>query len=160
MKDTRKKTILSVFKRSKFTQSTYEKDKKALIEKFYNEGLRDARIISDTVYFLDRKNLIIDIKIDEGRKYYFGSFEWIGNTKYRSSLLDSVLGIKYGDVYNKVLLDKRLNGGEDGRDIASLYMNKGHLFFQIIPVEQGVKDNHINHQLRLLEGKEARYGRM
>ena len=63
MKDTRKKTILSVFKRSKFTQSTYEKDKKALIEKFYNEGLRDARIISDTVYFLDRKNLIIDIKI-------------------------------------------------------------------------------------------------
>ena len=160
MKDTRKKTILSVFKRSKFTQSTYEKDKKALIEKFYNEGLRDARIISDTVYFLDRKNLIIDIKIDEGRKYYFGSFEWIGNTKYRSSLLDSVLGIKYGDVYNKVLLDKRLNGGEDGRDIASLYMNKGHLFFQIIPVEQGVKDNHINHQLRLLEGKEARYGRI
>lgn len=160
MKDTRKKTILSVFKRSKFTQSTYEKDKKSLIEKFYNEGLRDARIIRDTVYFLDSKNLIIDIQIDEGSKYYFGNFEWIGNTKYRSSLLDSVLGIKYGDVYNKVLLDKRLNGGEDGRDIASLYMNKGHLFFQIIPVEEGVKNNHINHQLRLLEGKEARYGRI
>jgi outer membrane protein insertion porin family len=160
MKDTRKKTILSVFKRSKFTQSTYEKDKKSLIEKFYNDGLRDARIIRDTVYFLDAKNLIIDIQIDEGSKYYFGNFEWIGNTKYRSSLLDSVLGIKYGDVYNKVLLDKRLNGGEDGRDIASLYMNKGHLFFQIIPVEEGVKNNHINHQLRLLEGKEARYGRI
>ena len=160
MKDTRKKTVLSILKRSKFTQSTYEKDKKALIEKFYNEGLRDARIIRDTVYFLDPNNLIIDIEIDEGDKYFFGNFEWIGNTKYRSSLLDSVLGIKYGDVYNKILLDKRLNGGEDGRDIASLYMNKGHLFFQIIAVEQGVKDNHINHQLRLIEGKEARYGRI
>ena len=63
-----------------------------------------------------------------------------------------------GDVYNKTLLDKRLNGGEDGRDIASLYMNKGYLFFQIIPVETGVSGNFINYQFRLYEGKEARYG--
>ena len=158
MKDTKKKSILRIFKRSKYTVSTYEKDKKALIEKFYAAGLRDAHIVSDTVYFQDPKNLIIRITINEGSKYYFGDFEWYGNSKYRSSFLDSVIGIKKGDVYNKTLLDKRLNGGEDGRDINSLYMNKGHLFFQIYPVETGVTGNFINYQFRIYEGKEARYG--
>lgn len=158
MKETKKKSILRIFKRSKYTVSTYEKDKKALIEKFYAAGLRDAHIVSDTVYFQDPKNLFIRITINEGSKYYFGDFEWYGNSKYRSSFLDSVIGIKKGDVYNKTLLDKRLNGGEDGRDINSLYMNKGHLFFQIYPVETGVTGNFINYQFRIYEGKEARYG--
>ena len=158
MKDTKKRSVLRIFKRSKFTSSTYEKDKKALIEKFYAAGLRDAHIVNDTVFFLDPKNLKIQIIVDEGSKYYFGDFEWFGNSKYRSSFLDSVIGIKKGDIYNKTLLDKRLNGGEDGRDIASLYMNKGHLFFQIFPVETGVSGNFINYQFRIYEGKEARYG--
>jgi len=158
MKDTKKRSVLRIFKRSKFTTSTYEKDKIALIEKFYGAGLRDAHIVNDTVFFLDPKNLKIQIIIDEGSKYYFGDFEWFGNSKYRSSFLDSVIGIKKGDIYNKTLLDKRLNGGEDGRDIASLYMNKGHLFFQIFPVETGVSGNFINYQFRIYEGKEARYG--
>lgn len=158
MKETKRKSLLRIFKRSKYTVSSYEKDKKAIIEKFYSTGLRDARIISDSVYFIDSKNLVIDLKIDEGSKYYFGDFEWFGNSKYRSSFLDSVIGIKRGDVYNKTLLDKRLNGGEDGRDIASLYMNKGFLFFQIFPVETGVSGNFINYQFRIYEGKEAHYG--
>ena len=128
MKDTKKKSVMRIFKRSKYTVSTYEKDKKALLEKFFAAGLRDARIIEDSVFFIDAKNLSIRLTIDEGSKYYFGDFEWLGNSKYRSTFLDSVIGIKKGDVYNKTLLDKRLNGGEDGRDIASLYMNKGYLF--------------------------------
>jgi len=158
MKDTKRKSILRLFKRSKYTLSTYEKDKKAILEKFYKVGLRDARIVQDTVYFKDPKNLVIQLSIDEGNKYYFGDFEWFGNSKYRSTFLDSILGIKKGDIYNKTLLDKRLNGGEDGRDIASLYMNKGHLFLQIFPVETGVSGNYINYQFRIYEGKEARYG--
>jgi outer membrane protein insertion porin family len=158
MKDTKRKSVFRLFKRSKFTVSTFEKDKKALLEKFYAAGLRDARIVRDSVYFIDPKNLVVQMVIDEGEKYYFGDFEWFGNSKYRSSFLDSVIGIKKGDIYNKVLLDKRLNGGEDGRDIASLYMNKGHLFFQVFAVETGVTGNYINYQFRIYEGKEARYG--
>lgn len=158
MKETKRKSILRLFKRSKYTISTFEKDKKALLEKFYAVGLRDARIIQDSAFFLDPKNLAIHLHIEEGNKYYFGDFEWFGNSKYRSTFLDSILGIKKGDIYNKTLMDKRLNGGEDGRDIASLYMNKGHLFFQIFPVETGVSGNYINYQFRIYEGKEARYG--
>jgi outer membrane protein insertion porin family len=107
---------------------------------------------------LDDKNLKIEIKIEEGNKYFFGDVEWIGNSKYRSSYLDTVLGIKKGDVYNKTLFDARLFGNGDGRDISALYMDKGHLFFQVIPVETNVTNNHINHQIRIIEGKEARIG--
>ncbi|MDO7612690.1 MAG: outer membrane protein assembly factor BamA, partial [Crocinitomicaceae bacterium] len=158
MKDTKKKSILRIFKRSKFTQSSYETDKEALLAKFNAVGLRDAEIAFDTVYQLDAKNLVIDLTINEGGKYYFGDISWTGNTKYRSSYLDTILGIKRGDLYNKSLLDQRIFGNGDGRDISSLYMDRGYLFFQVIPVETNVTDRHINYQVRMLEGKEARIG--
>ena len=60
-------------------------------------------------------------------------------------------------LYNKSLLDQRLFGSPDGRDITALYMDRGYLFFQIIPVEINVtNDNKINYQVRIIEGKEAR----
>lgn len=158
MKDTKQKGPQRLFKRSKYTDGSYATDKKALLAKFNAEGLRDAAIVRDSVYMLDEKNMKIYIEINEGEKYYFGDIEWIGNSKYRSSFLDTVLGIKAGDLYNKDLFNQRLYGNGDGRDISSLYMDRGYLFFQISPVETGVKDNKINHQVRLIEGKEAFIG--
>ncbi len=160
MKDTKQKAFWRFFKRSKFSTSAYDRDKVALISKFNAIGLRDAVITYDTVYQADEKNLAIIIRIDEGNKYYFGNIDWVGNTKFRSGYLDTVLGIKYGDVYNKPLLDQRLNMSPDGRDISSLYMDRGYLFFQIQAVEQNVKDNHISYQMRIIEGKEARVKRI
>jgi outer membrane protein insertion porin family len=156
MKDTKQKAVWRIFKRSKFSQSAYDRDKLAMVEKLRSVGLRDVTIISDSVYSIDKRNLIINIEILEGNKYYFGEMAWIGNTKFSSGLLDTVLGIKYGDIYNKPLLDQRLFMSEEGRDISSLYMDRGYLFFQVIPVETGVVENHINYEMRLIEGKEAR----
>jgi outer membrane protein insertion porin family len=160
MKDTKQKAFWRFFKRSKFTQSTYEKDKLAMLSKFNAIGLRDAAIVSDTVYLKNPRNLVIKIQVDEGNKYFFGDIEWIGNTKFRSGYMDTILGIKYGDVYNKTLLDQRLLMSQDGRDISSLYMDRGYLFFQVTAVEKGVKDNHISYQMRIIEGKEARVKRV
>jgi outer membrane protein insertion porin family len=160
MKDTKEKKLWRFFKRSKYTESSYATDKSAMISKFNAVGLRDARIIKDSVYKIDDKNLGIQLQIEEGGKYYFGDIEWIGNSKFRSSYLDTVLGIKEGDVYNKPLLEQRLFMSEDGRDISSLYMDRGYLFFQVIPVETNVVDNHINYQMRIIEGKEARVRRI
>jgi outer membrane protein insertion porin family len=160
MKDTKEKKLWRFFKRSKYTESSYATDKSAMIAKFNAVGLRDARIIKDSVYKIDDKSLGIHLQIEEGGKYYFGDIEWIGNSKFRTSYLDTVLGIKKGDVYNKPLLEQRLFMSEDGRDISSLYMDRGYLFFQVIPVETNVVDNHINYQMRIIEGKEARVRRI
>jgi outer membrane protein insertion porin family len=35
-------------------------------------------------------------------------------------------------------------------------MDRGYLFFQVIPVETNVNENYINYQMRIIEGKEAR----
>ena len=160
MKDTKQKAFWRFFKRSKFNVAAFERDKLALISKFNGIGLRDASVDFDTVYQVDEKNLFVKIKINEGKKYFFGNVEWIGNTKFRSGYLDTIFGIKYGDTYDKPLLDQRLNMSQDGRDISSLYMDRGYLFFQINAIETQVKDNYISYQMRIIEGKEARVKRI
>ncbi|WP_300665473.1 outer membrane protein assembly factor BamA [Fluviicola sp.] len=156
MKDTKRRSIMRIFKRSKFNQTAYNRDKEAVLDKFRGAGLRDVRFAVDSVYKINSRNLGIYFKIEEGQKYYFGDITWIGNTKFSSGLLDTVLGIKYGDIYDKPLLDQRLKQSQDGRDITSLYMDRGYLFYHLEPVETGVKDNHINYEMRMVEGKEAR----
>ncbi|MEX1192153.1 MAG: outer membrane protein assembly factor BamA [Brumimicrobium sp.] len=156
MKDTKQKAFWRFFKRSKFSTSAFKRDKEAMMAEFHKIGLRDAEIVSDSVYLIDEKNLAIDIYIDEGEEYYFGDIKWVGNAKYTSGYLDTVLGIERGDLYNQELLETRLFQSMDGRDITSLYMDRGHLFFQVTPVETNVDNNHIDYEMRIVEGKEAR----
>lgn len=160
MKDIKKKAFWRFFKRSKFSQSAYQRDKEAMMAKFTKVGLRDAEIAFDTVYQVDSRNLAINIRIDEGEKYYFGDIEWLGNTKFRSTFLDTVLGIEKGDLFNKELLEQRLFMSQDGRNISSLYRDRGYLFFNLIPVEVSVENHMINYQMRIIEGKEARVKRV
>ena len=157
MEDTKQRGIMRIFKRSKFNRTAYNRDKKGLIDKYNMFGLRDAIIVRDSVYDIDEKNMGIDIWIDKGDKYYFGDIKWVGATKYRPGQLDTLLGIEYGDVYDKGLLEQRLYMSPDGRDVTSLYMDRGYLFFNIQPVEVRIDDkNHINYEMRISEGKEAR----
>jgi len=157
MKDTKRTGILRIFKRSKFNKTAYERDKAAIIEAYNSIGMRDAIITKDSIYNIDDKHIGINIYIDQGDKYYFGDITWVGNTKYRNGQLDTLLGIKKGDVYNKQLLEQRLFMSMDGRDVTSLYMDRGYLFFNIQPYEMNIdSNNYINYELRINEGKEAR----
>lgn len=157
MKDTKKKGIMRIFNRSKFSKAAYKRDKEMMLHVFQEIGLRDAEITRDSVYMLDNRNLAIDIHIDEGETYYFGDISWVGNSKYTSGFLDTLLGIKRGDIYNRSLLEMRLFQSMDGRDITSLYMDRGHLFFNIVPTEINIDgNNYINFEMRISEGKEAR----
>ena len=160
MEDTKRQSIMRIFSRSKFMISAYEKDKQSIITKLNSKGLRDARIVRDTFYLEDAKHLRIKLTIDEGNVYRFGKIQWLGNTKFSSGYLDTVLGIKQGDIYNKSLLESRITMSPDGRDISSLYMDRGYLFFQVIPIETHIDNNEINYQMRIIEGKEARVKRV
>mgnify|MGYP002625701507 FL=1 len=145
-----------IFKASRFQEKNYEDDKKLIIDKYNAKGYRDARIVRDSVYRIDDRNVGIDLVIDEGNKYHYRSINWTGNTKYSSETLDNILGIKPGDVYNKELLDKNLTYSETTLDISSLYMDDGYLFFRADPVEVQVENDSIDLEIRLTEGKQAR----
>ncbi len=158
MKDTKEKRLYNIFKTSKFIRDKYEDDKKKLIAKYTEKGYRDAKIEFDTVYNINKKRLNIDMTIFEGRKYYFRDITWVGNSKYPTEFLEQRLGIEKGDVFDQATLDKRLFGAEDA--VSNLYLDKGYLFFQAIPVELQVDNDSIDLEIRIFEGKQARINRV
>src|SRR5690606_22063483 len=87
---------------------------------------------------------------------------WKGNAKYSDSLLNVVLGIEKGDVYNIDILNKRLGKemSQDGGDITGLYQDDGYLFFRVEPVETAVYNDTIDHEIRITEGAQARIRRV
>lgn len=58
----------------------------------------------------------------------------MGNTVYPNAVLNSVLGMQPGDVYNQKYMNKRLSTDDDA--VNSLYMDNGYLFFQLVPIEK------------------------
>jgi outer membrane protein insertion porin family len=139
----------------KFQRSEFEDDKKKLVDFYNDQGYRDATVVSDTIE-RDEKGLIVKVKVDEGKKYYFRNITWNGNYLYDSKTLASVLGIKRGATFSKEVLDKRLSYNPTGQDITSLYMNDGYLFFSIDPVETKVEGDSIDIEMRINEGVQAR----
>lgn len=144
-----------IFKSSRFDEDDYKDDKELIIKKYNDKGYRDAKIVRDSVYVMDEKNIGICLDISEGDKYYFGNISWVGNTKYDTATLNKVLGIKKGDVYNQDLLNQNLTYSEGGYDITSLYMDDGYLFFRVDPVEVRVENDTIDLEMRMSEGDQA-----
>ena len=150
---------IRIAKSSKFNRDSYEDDKVSLINKLNDYGYRDAYIAFDTVIFNERNaNIFIDVQ--EGSKYYFRNIDFVGNTKYPTKLLKEAIRIEKGDVYNQSLLTERLMQEKNGNDIASLYMNDGYLFFNAVPVEVRVEGDSIDLEIRIREGKQAKYNKI
>lgn len=143
---------------AKFDEKKYEEDKEKVLN-FYNaNGYRDAQILSDTQYMTAKGHLNVDIKVSEGNRYYFGDIVWKGNSKYSDSILNVLLGINKGDIYNVGLLNKRLGkeAAQEGGDISGYYMDEGYLFFRAEPIEMAVYNDTIDYEIRIMEGPQAR----
>ncbi len=149
-----------LFSSSKFNEVKYTEDKDRILNFYNTRGYRDAMLVADTQFYDVNGNLNIDIKVKEGRKYYFGDMVWKGNTKYADSILNMILAIKKGDVYNIETLNKRLGKqlSAEGGDIGSLYMDDGYLFFRVEPIETSVYNDTIDFEIRMTEGPQATYG--
>ncbi len=162
LKKTKEKRIWRFWKRSKYIADDFDEDLVKL-EKFYKEkGYRNARILSDSVYYDSKGKLKIDINVEEGKKYYFGNIDVVGNSVYSTKFLKKILGIKKGDVYNGTLLQKRIsdNTKPDAEDITNLYQNNGYLFSRINIVEKEVRKDTIDFELRIYEGKPAKFNKI
>ena len=155
MKETKIKHWWNPFNSGKYLVENFEKDKPSIIAKYNSKGYRDAKIVRDTVYKVNPERVNIEIWVDEGHKYYFRNITWIGNTKYSSKDLSSVLGIKKGDVFDQTNLETKLFMNPNGGDISSLYMDDGYLFFQVSPTEVLVEHDSIDMEMRIYEGKQA-----
>ena len=157
MKKTKSNKIYNFFHSKKFNEKEYLNDKKAVLSAFNEAGYRDARLVRDSVYYIEPKRLAIDLEFEEGNKYYFRDITWTGNSVYPSEALNQVLQVSKGDVYDVVTMDKRLHGGgkQTEMDISKLYRDNGYLFFNITPVETNIQNDSVDVELRISEGKQA-----
>jgi outer membrane protein insertion porin family len=144
-----------IFKSSKYIEEDYTEDKQNLIKKFNEQGFRDAILLKDSVYRTDLNIINIDIKVEEGHKYYFRNITWIGNTKYSAAELNAILRIRKGDIYNQEVLTSNLEFNPNSMDVKSLYLDDGYLYFTVLPVEVRVENDSIDLELRIREGKQA-----
>ncbi len=163
MKNTKQRNIFRVLKASKFIKDKYKEDLEKVISKYKESGYRDARILSDTVIYNKKdNNIAININLEEGRKYYFGNIKFLGNTVYTDEGLSGILGVKKGDVYNGVLLEKRIadKSKPDGEDITNLYQNNGYLFSTINAVETKTANDSIDFEIRIMEGPIAYFNKI
>ncbi len=157
LKKTKRKKIYRFWKKSKYIEDDYENDLSLLVDKYAENGYRDARVLSDTIIKVNEKNIDIKIKVEEGNKYYFGDIDFVGNSVYSDRALHSILRIKKGSTYNGVMLRERIadNSKPDAEDITNLYQNNGYLFSSINPVEVSAENDTINFEIRIIEGKET-----
>ena len=154
-KNTKEKKSYRVFKASKFVKDKYKEDLGTLVTNYKEKGYRDARVVSESVVYDKQTNKInIDVNIEEGQKYYFGDIRFLGNTVYTDQVLNSILGIKRGEIYNGVLLEKRIadKTSPDAEDVSNLYQNNGYLWSNINPVEVKTENDTIDFEIRISEG--------
>ncbi|WP_341215268.1 outer membrane protein assembly factor BamA [uncultured Wocania sp.] len=163
MKNTKKINRLRILKRSKFVDSAYQEDLSKIIDKYKENGYRDARILSDSLIVNDdKKTVSLHINVNEGEQYTFGDITFIGNTVYSNEFLSRYLRINKGDTYNGIELQERIadNSKPDAYDLTNLYQNNGYLFSTINPVEVNADDNVIDIEIRISEGKPAYFNKI
>ncbi|CAG4989266.1 Outer membrane protein assembly factor BamA [Dyadobacter sp. CECT 9275] len=158
MKGTKQKMLGRLFNPSKYIPKKYDEDKEKLIAYYRKSGYRDATIEFDSIKN-NGETISINMKIDEGIKYYYRNISWSGNYLYTSRYLGDRLGVKKGDVYNPEELDKKING-IPGNDISSIYMDDGYLYFRAVPTEKAVEGDSIDVEVRMFEGKQATINRI
>jgi len=159
MKNTKRKSI-NIFKSSKFIPEKYREDLKKVIDEYKSIGFRDAKIISDTVMRVDKKNIVIKIDLEEGKPYYLGDVTFTGNSVFPTETLERVFSYQKGDRYDAVGIGKKVSGSEKDDDIQTLYMDRGYLFSQVIPIEKNVKNDTIDLEIKIVEGEPATYNRV
>lgn len=155
LKGVKPKRWFRIFGPGKFKDDKYAEAKETLISKLHDKGYRDAEIISDTIKRYGEKRVQIDIDLYEGPRYYVGDISWTGNSKYKDSILNIILGIEKGDVFSEEKLMTKLQGPtRNGDDLGALYQNDGYLTFSVNPVIKRIHQDTIDLEIQLYEGKQ------
>ena len=157
------------WKKSRYIENDFREDLDKVIAYYNEEGYRDARVVSDTVWDVPQEELTISekkkakqdrvkvkVNVYEGQKFYFRNITFSGNTVYDDETLRRSLRIEKGDAYNRTTLEQNLKYNPSGTDITSLYMDNGYLFFKAMPVEVAVEGDSIDIEIRIVEDKQAR----
>ena len=160
MRNVKERAWWRIFKASKYLEEEFNADLEAIVAHYREKGYRNARVAQDSLFRTPEGDLGIAMSVEEGGKFHLREITFTGNTKYTTGQLDSLLGLKRGDLYDVAELEKRLFMNPKGIDLSTLYSDDGYLTFQAIPVEVRAENDSIDLEIRLVEGKQFRIGRV
>jgi len=119
------------------------------IENYYRRlGYLDASVDDYSINFDKEKKATIVIKINEGRRYYFGRVKFLNNSIYDTTFLKRTVGFNEGSPFDVEVYDKSVHM------LTSLYSEKGYLYSNITP-RKIYQDSLINIEYSIKEGNPA-----
>ena len=155
LKETKQRNLW-LLKIGEFKSDKYDEDKQLLVDFYNKEGYRDFEVVSDSIHYSeDNKHLYLNLELYEGPRYKFREITFTGNTLFTIEQLRLVLGIKSGDYYNKQDLQMAVYDRVNG-----LYMDRGYLYFNIVPQEIPVSEDEIDLLLNITENHQVSVGRI
>lgn len=137
------------FGTGEFKKDLYQKHLDSLMFYYYDRGYLDAKIVRDSVWYDENmRDIFIDIKLQEGKRYYTGDFFFTGNTVLEKEALGSRVAMKKGKPFNKSKFEmtKML--------ISNAYREEGYLWIQIEEQNQYRNDT-IDVTFNIIEGRPA-----
>lgn len=148
-------TNKGLFGSSKLVTEELELGKQSIIGHYQKMGFRDANIAASKILRSNYGKWILFFQIEEGNPYYIGNIDWKGNSIYTDAELNKVLGMKSGDVFSEEKLNERLFFSLEGRDVSSIYLDNGFLFFKLEMLEKAIRADTIDLEIRMIEGQQA-----
>jgi outer membrane protein insertion porin family len=117
---------------------------------YYNDlGFLDAAIVKDSVWYLEsKKDIGIEITVEEGKKYYAGTFDFSGNIVIPSDSLASKILLKEGKPFNKTRYDMSKYFVENA------YREEGYLWVSL-EEQKRYRGDTIDVTFDIFEGKPA-----
>jgi hypothetical protein len=86
-----------------------------------------------------------------------GKIIWKGNTVYDIKTLNHAFGLQEGTVYNKSLIEDRLNGTMGAQDaVSNLYQDNGYLTSRIT-IDEKQNNEAVDLTITIYEGKQAKF---
>ena len=140
------------FWRSGYEEKKYQEDKQNLYSFYKNNGYRDFKIFSDSIYYSpDKKKMNILVNIYEGPRYIYRNFSWEGNTLFPTDVLNQTLDLKKGSFFSQEDFEEALY-----QHVQGLYMDRGYIYSQIEPRFTPVGDDSLDIHFLITENHQVR----
>ena len=150
-----------LFSEGVFNEATFEEDQEKIIGFYKKNGYINASIDKIEKSYIWRnpkkkkkRDLLIDIYLTEGDKYFFGEIKIKGNRLFSEKELKRILKRKKGDVFNQQIQDF------DIANISQAYHGKGYIFSRVTPIPTINEDKTIDHVIDIYEGDKAHVERI
>jgi len=132
-----------------FEQEKYQEDLKSIVDYYQKEGFIDARIVKYDESLEDDRNLTLNIYIEEGIQFFFGSISVTGNSHFDSSALLAKFTMIENEIFDMERFNKQLG------EIAAMYYEEGYLYYQSDPQINKV-GNIVNIDVNIRENTRAK----